>query len=168
VILAVSVLPQIAVVGPLYLLLRAAGLVDTWGALVVPYTAFALPLAIWLLTSSLRALPRELEEAALVEGASRSYILVRIVLPLAAPALATTALLVFVACWNELLFALSFTISPERRTLPVAIAFLRGQHEVKWSEILAAAVVATAPVAALVLVFQRRIVGGLTSGALKG
>ncbi len=96
-----------------------------------------------------------------MDGASRLRILVQIVLPLVAPAVATTAILVFVACWNELLFALSFTVSPSRRTLPVAIALLRGQHQVPWREMLAAAVVTTAPVALLVLVFQRRIVGGL-------
>ncbi len=167
-VLAVSVLPQITVVGPLFLVLRAVGLVDTYPGLILPYTTFALPLAVWLLTGMMRALPRDLEEAALVEGASRLRILVEIVLPLAAPAVATTAILVFVYCWNEFLFALSFTVSPARRTLPVAIALLRGQHQVPWGQILAASVVTTAPVALLVFAFQRRIVGGLTSGALKG
>lgn len=166
-VLAVSVLPQITVVGPLYLLLRGVGLVDTFAGLVLPYTTFALPLALWLLTGMMRGLPRELEEAALVEGASRLRILVSIILPLSAPAVATTAILVFISCWNELLFALSFTVSPERRTLPVAIAFLRGQHQVPWGQMLAAAVVTTIPVALLVVAFQRRIVEGLTAGAIK-
>jgi ABC-type glycerol-3-phosphate transport system permease component len=91
-----------------------------------------------------------------------------VILPLAAPGIATTAILTFVYCWNEFLFALSFTVSPERRTVPVAIALLRGQHQVPWGQILAASVVATLPVAVLVLAFQRRIVGGLTAGAVKG
>ncbi len=167
-ILAVSVFPQITVVGPLYLLLRSLHLVDTYPGLVLPYTTFALPLAVWLLVGFMRSLPVELEEAALVEGASRTKILFAVILPLAAPGLATTAILTFVYCWNEFLFALSFTVSPERRTVPVAIALLRGQHQVPWGQILAASVVATVPVAMLVLAFQRRIVGGLTSGAVKG
>jgi ABC-type glycerol-3-phosphate transport system permease component len=167
-ILAVSVLPQITVVGPLYLLLRALHLVDTIPGLVLPYTTFALPLAVWLLHATMRALPRELEEAALVEGASRARILLRIVLPLAAPGLATAGILTFVYCWNEFLFALAFTISPARRTVPVAIALLRGQHQVPWAQILAASVVATAPVAVVVLAFQRRVVAGLTAGSVKG
>jgi ABC-type glycerol-3-phosphate transport system permease component len=167
-VLAVSVLPQITVVGPLFLILRALKLVDTYPGLILPYTTFALPLAIWLLTGMLRAMPRDLEEAALVEGASRLRVMFEIVLPMAAPAIATTSILVFVYCWNEFLFALSFTVSPEMRTLPVAIALLRGQHQIPWGQILAAAVVTTLPVALLVLAFQKRIVGGLTAGALKG
>ena len=165
--LAVSVLPQIVVVGPLFLVLRALDLVDTWAGLVLTYSAFALPLAVWLLTGAMRALPRELEESALVEGASRVRILVSIIAPLAAPAVATTAILVFIASWNEFLLALSFTVSPSTRTLPVAVASLRGEHEIEWSTILAASIIATLPVAALVLAFQRRIVAGLTSGAVK-
>ena len=167
-ILAVSVLPQITVVGPLYLLLRALGLVDTVPGLVLPYTTFALPLSIWLLHATMRALPKELEEAALVEGASRLRILVAVILPLAAPGVATAAILTFVYCWNEFLFALAFTVSPDRRTVPVAIALLRGQHQVPWAQILAASVVATAPVAIVVLAFQRRVVAGLTAGSVKG
>ena len=128
----------------------------------------ALPLAVWLLTSFLRQLPRELEEAALVDGATRLQALTRVILPLAAPGIATTAILTFIYCWNEFLFALSFTVSPERQTVPVAIALFRGQYQVPWGQILAAAVVATAPVAVMVLAFQRRIVQGLTSGAVKG
>ena len=167
-ILAVSMFPQIAIVSPLYLLLRELRLIDTVPGLVFPYLTFAMPLTVWLLTGFFRQLPPELEEAALVDGAGRLRALAEVVLPLALPGLATTALLTFVYCWNEFLFALSFTIGPEHHTVPVAIALFRGQYEVPWGQVLAAAVVATAPVAAIALLFQRRIVAGLASGAVKG
>lgn len=167
-VLAVSMFPQISLVAPLYVLLRALGLINTYPGLVLPYLTFATPLAIWLLVGYFRQLPRELEEAALVDGAWRMRALVEIVVPLAAPGLATTAILTFLYSWNEFLFALSFTLGPERYTVPVAIALFRGQYQVPWGEILAAAAVATAPVVAIVLAFQRRIVRGLTEGAVKG
>jgi ABC-type glycerol-3-phosphate transport system permease component len=167
-ILAVSMFPQISIVSPLYLLLRRLGLINTYPGLVLPYVTFAMPLTIWLLVGFFRQLPRDLEEAARVDGASRLRTFAEIILPLAAPAVATTAILTFVYCWNEFLFALSFTLGPERHTVPVAIALFRGQYQVPWGQVLAAAIVATAPVLALVLTFQRRIVQGLTSGAVKG
>jgi ABC-type glycerol-3-phosphate transport system permease component len=168
VVLAVSVFPQISIVSPLFLLLRAAGLIDTYAGVVLPYLTFSLPLAVWLLASFFRQLPRDLEEAALMDGAGRLRAAVEVMLPLAAPAVATTAILTFLYSWNEFLFALSFTLGPDRQTVPVAIALLRGQYQVPWGQILAAAVVASLPVAIVVLVFQRRIVSGLTSGATKG
>ena len=167
-VLAVSMFPQITIVSPLYLLLRALGLIDTFPGLVLPYLTFAMPLTVWLLVGFFRQLPRELEEAAMVDGASRSRTLVAVVLPLALPGLATTAIITFIYCWNEFLFALSFTVGPDRQTVPVAIAMFRGQYQVPWGQILAATVVATAPVALLVLAFQRSIVRGLTAGAVKG
>lgn len=167
-ILAVSVFPQISVVSPLYLLLRRLHLINTYPGLILPYLTFAMPLTVWLLVGFLRQLPAELEEAAMVDGASRLRALWEVILPLALPGLATTAILSFVYSWNEFLFALSFTIGPERQTVPVAIALFRGQYQVPWGQILAAAIVATAPVALLVLAFQRRIVQGLTAGAVKG
>jgi ABC-type glycerol-3-phosphate transport system permease component len=168
VVLAVSVFPQISIVSPLFLLLRSAGLIDTYPGLVLPYLTFALPLAVWLLAAFFRQLPRDLEEAALMDGASRLRAALEVMLPLAAPAVATTAILTFLYAWNEFLFALSFTLGPDRQTVPVAIALFRGQYQVPWGQILAAAVVASLPVAIVVLVFQRRIVSGLTSGATKG
>ena len=167
-ILAVSVFPQVAILSPLFLLLRALRLIDTYPGLVLPYLTFSLPLAVWLLTGFFRQLPRELEEAALIDGAGRVRAALEIMLPLAAPAIATTAILTFLYAWNEFLFALSFTLGPERQTVPVAIALFRGQYQVPWGQVLAAAVVASVPVAVVVLVFQRRIVSGLTSGAVKG
>ena len=167
-ILTVAMFPQIAIVSPLYLLLRALGLIDTLPGLVLPYLTFALPLAVWLLVGYFRRLPRELEEAARLDGAGPLRIFSQVIVPLALPALATTAVITFVYCWNEFLVALAFTLGPERQTLPVAIALFRGQYQVPWGQILAAAAVATLPVALLALAFQRRIVQGLVSGAVKG
>ena len=167
-VLAVSVFPQISIVSPLFLLLRSVGLIDTFPGLVLPYLTLSLPLAVWLLAAFFRQLPADLEEAALMDGASRLRAAVEVMVPLAAPAIATTAILTFLYAWNEFLFALSFTLGPDRQTVPVAIALFRGQYQVPWGQILAAAVVASVPVAVIVLLFQRRIVSGLTSGATKG
>lgn len=167
-VLAVSMFPQISLIAPLYLLLREAGLINTYPGLVLPYLTFAMPLTIWLLVGYFRHLPPDLEEAAAMDGAGRLRTLAEIIAPLAAPGIATTAILTFVYCWNEFLFALSFTLGPERHTVPVAIALFRGQYQVPWGQILAAAVIASAPVVLLVMLFQRRIVQGLTSGAVKG
>ena len=167
-VLAVSMFPQIALVSPLYMLLRAAGLLNTYPGLVLPYLTFAMPLTIWLLVGFFRQLPGGLEEAAAMDGAGRLRVLGEIVLPLAWPGLATTAILTFLYSWNEFLFALSFTLGPERYTVPVAITLFRGQYQVQWGQILASAVVATLPVAAVVFVAQRRLIAGLTAGAVKG
>jgi len=167
-ILAVGMFPQISVVSPLYLLLRELRLINTYPGLVLPYLTFAMPLTVWLLVGFFRQLPGELEEAAMVDGASRLRAFWEVIVPLAVPGIATTAILTFVYSWNEFLFALSFTLGPERQTVPVAIALFRGQYQVPWGQILAAAVVATLPVTLLVLAFQRRIVQGLTAGAVKG
>jgi ABC-type glycerol-3-phosphate transport system permease component len=167
-ILAVSMFPQIAIISPLYIVLRELRLINTYPGLVLPYLTFAMPLTIWLLVGFFRQLPAELEEAGLMDGAGRLRILREIILPVSLPGIATTAILTFLYSWNEFLFALSFTLGPERYTVPVAIALFRGQYQVPWGQILAGAVVATIPVALIVLVFQRRIVQGLTAGAVKG
>lgn len=167
-VLAVSMFPQISIVGPLYLVLRELRLLDTYPGLVLPYLTFSMPLAIWLLTGFFRHFPRELEEAAMLDGATRVRAFREIVLPIAAPGLASTAILTFLYCWNEFLFALSFTLGPDRYTVPVAIALFRGRYQVPWGEVLAGAIVATIPVALIVLAFQRHIVAGLTAGATKG
>ncbi len=167
-VLAVSMLPQVSLVPPIYLVLRATHLIDTYPGLVLPYLSFALPLSIWLLVGYFRQLPPELEDAALIDGASRVQALWHIVLPLAWPGVATAGILTFLYCWNEFIFALSFTLGPERQTAPVAIALLRGRYQLPWGQILAAAVVTTLPVVAVVVAFERRIVEGLTAGAMKG
>jgi ABC-type glycerol-3-phosphate transport system permease component len=167
-LLAVSMFPQISIVAPLFLVLRAVGLLDTYPGLVLPYVTFTTPLAVWLLTGFFRQLPRDLEDAALMDGASRLRVIRDVVLPVAAPGLASTAILTFLYCWNEFLFALSFTLGPERQTVPVAIALFRGRYQIPWGQVLAAASLATLPVVAIVFAFQRRIVAGLTAGAVKG
>jgi ABC-type glycerol-3-phosphate transport system permease component len=167
-ILAVSMFPQISIVPPLYLVLRELRLLDTYPGLVLPYVTFSAPLAVWLLTAFFRQLSPELEEAAMLDGASRVRALWDIVVPLAAPGVATAAILTFLYCWNEFLFALSFTLGPDRYTVPVAVTLFRGRYQVPWGQVLAATVVATVPVALLVATCQRRIVAGLTAGASKG
>ena len=165
--LAISMFPPIATVSPLYLALRAAGLRDTLAGLVLPYATFALPLTLWLLTSFFRELPDELYRAARVDGCTPWQAFVHVFLPLSWPALATSAILVLIFSWNELLYALTFISTPSRRTIPVAIALFAGEHVEPWGQIAAASMVATLPLAALTLLFQRRIVSGLTAGAVK-
>ena len=157
-ILAISMFPQISIVSPLYLLLKSVGLIDTYPGLVLPYLTFAMPLSVWLLVASLRELPAFLEEAALLDGASRLRALLYVVAPLAMPAIASTAILTFIYAYNEFLFALSFTIGPDHQTLPVAIALLRGRYQIPWGQVMAASALASLPAAALVLALQRRIV----------
>jgi ABC-type glycerol-3-phosphate transport system permease component len=157
-VLAISMFPQISIVSPLYLLLRNVGLIDTYPGLVLPYLTFAMPLSVWLLTGNLRELPAFLEEAALIDGAGRLRTLIFVIVPIAMPAIATTAILTFIYAYNEFLFALSFTVGPDHQTLPVAIALLRGRYQIPWGQVMAASALTSLPAAALVLAFQRRIV----------
>lgn len=166
--LGVSMFPPIATVSPLYLAMRALGLLDRPLGLVIPSTTFALPLTLWVLTSFFRELPDELYRAARMDGCTPLQAFRKVLLPLAAPGLATTAILVFVFAWNELLYALTFIASPENRTVPVAIALFASEHKEPWGEIAAASVLATLPLLIATLLFQRRIVAGLTAGAVKG
>ncbi len=166
--LAVSMFPPIATVSPLYLALRDMHLLDTLAGLVLPYTTFALPLALWVLTGFFRDIPDELYRAARVDGCTPFSAFRKVMLPLAMPGISTTAILVFIFSWNEFLYALTFTSSPERRTVPVAISLFAGEHTEPWGEIAAASVIATLPLVAFTLLFQRRIVAGLTRGAVKG
>jgi multiple sugar transport system permease protein len=165
--LAVSMFPPIATVSPIYLGLRAVGLLDSRGGLVVPYTTFALPLTLWMLTSFFRQVPDVLYRAARVDGCTPFQAFRRVLLPLVVPGLATTAILVFIFAWNEFLFALTFISSPEKRTVPVAISLFAGEHAEPWAQIAAASVLATLPLVVLTVLFQRRIVSGLTAGAVK-
>lgn len=169
-ILAVSMFPQIAVLAGLFELVRAFGLFNTPFALIFSYTIFTLPFTVWVLTTFMRDLPIEIEEAAIVDGASPWVIITKVFMPLMWPALVTTGLLAFIAAWNEFLFALTFTSSNETRTVPVAIAMLSGasQYEIPWGRIMAASVIVTVPLVVLVLIFQRKIVQGLTAGGVKG
>lgn len=169
-ILAVSMFPQIAVLAGLFELIRFLDIYNTPWALILSYTIFTLPFTVWVLTTFMRDLPVEIEEAAIVDGATPWVIITRVFLPLLWPALVTTGLLAFIGAWNEFLFALTFTSSETTRTVPVAIALLSGatQHETPWGTIMAASVLVTVPVIVLVLIFQRKIVSGLTAGGVKG
>ena len=169
-ILGVSMFPQIAVLSGMFELVRWLGIYNRLPSLILSYLIFTLPFTVWVLTTFVKALPKELEEAAIMDGASPLTIVVRIFAPLLMPAMVTTGLLAFIAAWNEFLFALTFTLTGEMRTVPVAIALISGgsQHELPWGNIMAASVVVTVPLIVLVLVFQKRIVAGLTAGAVKG
>lgn len=169
-ILAVSMFPQVAVLSGMFELVRALGLYNSVPGLVLSNLILTLPFTVWVLTTFMRELPKELEEAATVDGASDWVIIRRVFLPLLGPALVTTGLLAFIAAWNEFLFALTFTLTNEQRTVPVAIALITGasDKELPWGNLMAASVIVTVPLIALVLVFQRRIVAGLTAGAVKG
>lgn len=163
--------PAAVAVIPLFILVtRDLGMGNTWWGVALPQAAFALPLTVVILRPFLMALPRELEEAALIDGASHFQAFRKIVVPLAAPGVVTAGLLVFIFAWNEFLFAITLTSTPERRPVPAAIAFFTGsqQFEVPLGTISAAAIVVTVPLIALVLFFQKRIVAGLTAGAVKG
>lgn len=169
-ILAVSMFPQIAVLSGLFELIRFLGIYNTPWALIFSYTIFTLPFTVWVLTTFMRDLPIEIEEAAIVDGATPWQIITKVFMPLMWPALVTTGLLAFIGAWNEFLFALTFTSSNDTRTVPVAIALLSGasQHEIPWGTIMAASVLVTIPLVVLVLIFQRKIVAGLTAGGVKG
>jgi len=167
-VLAVSMFPQISVVASIYTMLQQLGLLNTYAGLVIPYNTFALPLAIWILASFFRGVPAELEQASQTDGSTRLGALVRVILPLSAPGLFTTAILVFITAWNEFLFALTYTSSIEHQTIPVGIALLPAMYAIPWGDIAAASVIVTMPLVILVLICQRWIVRGLTAGALKG
>ena len=169
-ILGVSMFPQIAVLAGLFELIRFLGLMNSLWALILSYTIFTLPFTVWVLTTFMRDLPVEIEEAAIVDGATPWVVITQVFLPLMWPALVTTGLLAFIGAWNEFLFALTFTQTETLRTTPVAIALLSGasQQEVPWGPIMAASVIVTVPLVILVLVFQRKIVAGLTAGGVKG
>lgn len=169
-ILAVSMFPQIAVLSGLFEMIRFIGIYNTPWALILSYTIFTLPFTVWVLTTFMRDLPIEIEEAAIVDGATPWQIITKVFLPLMWPALVTTGLLAFIGAWNEFLFALTFTSSNETRTVPVAISMLSGasQHETPWGIIMAASVLVTVPIIIMVLIFQRKIVAGLTAGGVKG
>jgi len=167
-VLSVSMFPPIATVSPLYMIIRALGLRDTWWALIMTYTTFSLPLSIWILTNFFREISDEIYLAARVDGCTPFQAFYKIILPLSAPGLFTTAILVFIFSWNEFLFALTFTSTAASRTIPVGIALFPGLHEVPWGDIAAASIVVTIPLVLLVFVFQRRIIEGLTAGAVKG
>jgi trehalose/maltose transport system permease protein len=170
VILTASMFPQVAVLSGMFELVRFFGLYDTLGALVIADLVLTLPFTVWVLVTFMRQMPQELEEAAAMDGVGAFRLIFRVFMPLLWPALVATGLLAFIAAWNEFLFALTFTLSTEVRTVPVAIALIStaSGFELPWGKIMAASVIVTLPLVALVVYFQRRIVSGLAAGAVKG
>jgi multiple sugar transport system permease protein len=168
--LLVSMFPPISLVSPLVTLWRQLGLFDTWPGLIIPYLTFSLPLAIYTLSAFFREIPWELERAAQVDGATPLQAFLQVIAPLAAPGMVTTAILVFIFCWTDFVFAISLTSTSASQTVPAAIAFFSGasQFQTPIGSIAAAGVVITIPIILFVFFFQRRIVAGLTSGAVKG
>jgi multiple sugar transport system permease protein len=167
-ILACAMFPQIAIAGPIWRLLRLMGWLNTYQGLVVPYVALTLPLAVWILTTFFRELPEELESAALVDGCTRPGALIRIIIPLSTPGLFTASILCFIYAWNEFFLALLVVTDPLKQTMPVGIALFQGEHTIPWGEIAAASFITTIPLVLMVLLFQQRIVSGLSAGAIKG
>ncbi len=169
-ILAVSMFPQVAVLSGMFELMQALGLYNHAIGLVLPYTIFTLPFTVWILTTFMRGLPKELEEAAIMDGCGPLRIIFEVFMPLLAPALVSTGLLAFIGAWNEFLFALTFVSEDSERTVPVSISLITGAtaYEVPWGSIMAASVIVTIPLVLMVLVFQKKIVSGLTAGAVKG
>jgi trehalose/maltose transport system permease protein len=172
-VLSMTIFPQIAILGALYTTINRLGLYDRLWALIFSYMILVLPLTVWILKSFMRGLPRDLEEAAYIDGASPLQTFFRVMLPLVAPGLVTAGLLAFIAAWNEFLFALSFTQSTDKHTVPVAIFSFTGQSttssfETPWGQIMAATIIVTVPLITLTLILQRRILAGLTAGAVKG
>ncbi len=168
--LAVAMFPPIAIIGPIFDLWRLLGLFDTWLGLIVPYITLTLPLAIWTISAFFREIPWELEQAARVDGATRLEAFRHVILPLVAPGVFASAILVFIFAWNDFLFAAALTSTADSRTVPAAIAFFTGssRFEQPTGSIAAASVIVTVPVVMLIVLFQRRIVAGLTAGAVKG
>lgn len=168
--LAIAMFPPISVIGPLFELWRLSGLYDTWPGLIIPYTTFTLPLAIWTVSAFFREIPWDLDKAARVDGATPFQAFRHVIAPLAAPGVFTAAILVFIFAWNEFLFAISLTSTNSARTVPAVITFFTGssRFEQPTGSIAAASVVVTLPIVLMVLFFQRRIVAGLTAGAVKG
>jgi multiple sugar transport system permease protein len=168
--LLIAMFPPISLVSPLFNLWRQLGLFDTWPGLIIPYLTFSLPLTIYVLSTFFRDIPWDLERAARVDGATPFQAFTRVIAPLATPGIVTTAILVFIFCWNDFVFAISLTSTLNSRTVPAAIAFFTGasQFQTPIGSIAAAGVVITIPIIIFVFIFQRRIVAGLTSGAVKG
>ena len=169
-LLGVSMFPQVAVLSGMFELIQSLGLFNRALGLVLPYTIFTLPFTVWILTTFMRELPNELEEAAIMDGCGPLRIIFQVFMPLLWPALVSTGLLAFIGAWNEFLFALTFIVEDDQRTVPVGISLIAGAtaFEIPWGSIMAASVIVTLPLLLLVLVFQKKIVSGLTAGAVKG
>jgi multiple sugar transport system permease protein len=167
-LLVVSMFPQISIAGPVWRILQDLGWLNSYQGLIIPYVTLTLPLGVWILASFFRELPAELEASARIDGCSHFQTLFRIIVPLTAPGVFTAAILVFIYAWNEFFFALLIMTQQDIQTLPVGIALFQGQYTMPWGEIAAASTVSTMPLVLMVFIFQKRIISGLTAGAIKG
>jgi N,N'-diacetylchitobiose transport system permease protein len=167
-VMSVQMFPVVVLIIPLFVVMSSLGLLNSWGGLVLAYLSFTTPLAIWMLTSFLRTIPPELEEAAMSDGATRLGAMVRIILPLAGPGLAATAIFCFIAAWNEFLFALTFITDEDRKTLPVALQSFVGAEQADWGLIMTASVLFTLPVVVFFLAVHRRLAQGMVAGSVTG
>jgi trehalose/maltose transport system permease protein len=169
-ILAISMFPQVAILSGMFELIRTLGLYNSHLGLIISYLVLVLPFMTWVLTSFMSELPKELEEAAILDGCSPLRMVISVFFPVLLPSVVATSLLAFIAAWNEFLFALTFILSAEKRTIPIAIAFLGGhsKYELPWGQIMAASLLVTLPLIVTVFIFQKKIISGLTAGAVKG
>ena len=168
-VLAISMFPQISVIGYLFKFMTKIHWINTYQALIFPYIAWVMPISLWILISYFMQLPTDLDEAAMMDGATRMQTLIKVIIPLSAPGIFSTSLLVFISAFNEFMFALMLTTDYHARTIPVGIALFEGLHgEIPWGQMMASSAIASIPLVILTLIFQRYIVQGLTSGALKG
>ena len=168
VFLATQMFPAVLLIAPLLSQWHALGLIDTYQALIYSNFSFTVPFTVWMLVGYFESIPRELEESAMIDGCSRFGALCRVVLPLAAPGVAATAVFAFVASWSELLFAITFTSETEMRTLSAGLLFMVGQYEIQWGQLSAGVIISTVPVAILFTYLQRHLIQGLAAGAIKG
>ncbi len=167
-VMGVQMFPLVVLIIPLFVVMKALGLLDSWLGLIVAYLSFTTPLAVWLLRSFFETIPRDLEEAAMSDGATRFGAMVRVIFPLAGPGLAATAIFSFIAAWNEFLFALTFVKKENLRTLPVALSAFVGQQQADWGLIMAASVLFTVPVVLFFLAVHRRLTTGMVAGSVTG
>jgi len=167
-LLFIKMLPEALLVVPFFGLIASVGMLNSYIALIAVYCSFALPFAVWMLIGFFRAIPRELDEASIMDGASRFQTFWVVVLPLAGPGLAAVAMVTFLTAWNAYLWSLVLTTDPRMYVLPVGIATLKGEYQIQWNELMAAAVIAVLPVLAIYSVFERHLVAGITAGAVKG
>ena len=168
--LSVTTIPHVAVLSGLFELIRILDIYNEKSALILAYMIITVPFTLWVMTNFMNGIPKDIEEAAIMDGASQFEILTKVFLPILMPAVVTTGLLAFISAWNEFLFALTFTLTNQARTVPVSLALFSGasQHELPYGLIMAASVLVTLPLIILVIIFQKRIISGLTSGAVKG
>jgi multiple sugar transport system permease protein len=166
--LATQMFPAVLLIAPLLSQWYALGLIDTYQALIYSNFSFTVPFTVWMLVGYFESIPRELEESAMIDGCNRFGALCRVVLPLAAPGVAATAIFAFVASWSELLFAITFTSRTEMRTLSAGLLFMVGQYEIQWGQLSAGVIISTVPVAVLFTYLQRHLIQGLSAGAVKG